>query len=603
MATDPHGNVYVLSYVYESVAGPYTFNVAGHTQNAYGLQDISVTSFSCNGVYRWSKTFGAKGSDFASSIKADSLGGVYIAGSIISFGQMGPGHFDTDTSVWTDRTFFIIKYDTAGNYQWLRMPEDNPTPFASSYTTPLDMDADGAGNLHILCSLYPGSYLNGSLVTTDTGYYLLRYNSGGVFQSVVPMQIKTSPYTYYLHMKADFTLGRYYVTGYGLAGNLYFNNIPITNPLFVGAFDSQGNYLWHRMNGPHNSSQFFRPSIDDQHNIYLAGNSSHNDTFNNYMVVNTVTTLTHSLPLVVKLDTNGNNLWAINGSVNAASGVTAVTVRGNEVFVGGTYPGKLVFAGYDSLQHVINQGYDVFLLRLNAATGSVIGLDSIGSSFGFTEFPSAIAADNKNNVYVGGFFENNMEIGNDTIVKSGGPGDFFVAKFGFDNCNCVSTPTASFSYTGVNPLVFSFTGTQPADSIVWNFGDGSHATGPTASHSYANDGSYQACATVYSPCGIDSSCQTIIITDIASLSRDGYGMKVYPNPAQQSTRIDYSLSDNEAGVIEVYDMVGRKMAQHQLSNNRGSWQLSLEGYSAGLYMVVLKEKGMVVKQTTLSVVR
>jgi len=81
-------------------------------------------------------------------------------------------------------------------------------------------------------------------------------------------------------------------------------------------------------------------------------------------------------------------------------------------------------------------------------------------------------------------------------------------------------------------------------------------------------------------------------------------LALVPNPAQNSTRIDYGLDGTATtGAIEIFDMTGRLMGSYAISSHQGSWQLQLDGYAAGVYMVALRENGVVVRQGKLSVIR
>ena len=101
------------------------------------------------------------------------------------------------------------------------------------------------------------------------------------------------------------------------------------------------------------------------------------------------------------------------------------------------------------------------------------------------------------------------------------------------------------------------------------------------------------------PCGVKSRHSSSI------QQADGEALlALVPNPAQNSTRVDYGLTGNATnGAIEVYDMTGRLITTYTITSNEGSWQLMLDNYPAGVYMVVLKENGTVVKQSKLSVIR
>ncbi len=85
---------------------------------------------------------------------------------------------------------------------------------------------------------------------------------------------------------------------------------------------------------------------------------------------------------------------------------------------------------------------------------------------------------------------------------------------------CVATPVCSFTSTGLSATRnFTYTGTPAIpDSVAWTFGDGGHATGLTVSHTYASIGTFNVCATVYTPCGNNTVCNTIIVTCTSSLA-------------------------------------------------------------------------------------
>ena len=75
-----------------------------------------------------------------------------------------------------------------------------------------------------------------------------------------------------------------------------------------------------------------------------------------------------------------------------------------------------------------------------------------------------------------------------------------------------------------------------------------------------------------------------------------------PNPAQNSTTIDYlytGVAKNRS--IEVYDLLGKLMDTIYLPDNQGTWQLSLDKYDAGMYIVMMKADGAQLLQSKLIV--
>jgi len=90
-------------------------------------------------------------------------------------------------------------------------------------------------------------------------------------------------------------------------------------------------------------------------------------------------------------------------------------------------------------------------------------------------------------------------------------------------------PTASFTYN-CSGLVCNFNGSASSDSdgtvfsYEWAFGDGATASGPTAGHTYATDGSYNVTLSVTDNLGAsDSDIQTVVVTAPAVLNLVGIG--------------------------------------------------------------------------------
>jgi hypothetical protein len=81
-------------------------------------------------------------------------------------------------------------------------------------------------------------------------------------------------------------------------------------------------------------------------------------------------------------------------------------------------------------------------------------------------------------------------------------------------------------------------------------------------------------------------------------------LALVPNPAQNTTRVYWTLSNaTNTGSIEVYDVAGRLMRTYEAKAEDGYVDVSLDKFAGGVYMVVLKENGRVMKQLRLSVLR
>ncbi len=117
-----------------------------------------------------------------------------------------------------------------------------------------------------------------------------------------------------------------------------------------------------------------------------------------------------------------------------------------------------------------------------------------------------------------------------------------------------SAPTASFSYN-CSDLACSFDGSGSSDpdgdalTYDWTFGDGSSASGATASHTYAAGGSYTTTLTVSDGSLNDSQSQSVTVSEPSTgginLSANGYKVKGVHT-------IDLSWNGASSTTVDVY---------------------------------------------------
>jgi len=591
MATDQNNNIYVLSGV-----GQGGIDIDGHSKSGIGANGVVISSFKCDGSYRWSKVINCTQATDGAAIRIDTFGGVYVCGYIALTDFAPDGHIDVDSAlpVRTWKSMFLLKYDTAGTYKWWVMPEPDTTSFYSFREGSVrDMTVDANGNVDMLTYLNPGAYIHGALIIDTAGVYILKYNASGSYIGDLPLNIGGDEDGFTnLRMSKDSRHGRYYFAGSMNGGGLSIGGTVITHSMFVSTFKTDGTFLWLRQNTFLEGAGGFgsRAAIDTEGSIYLAGGSGTGDTFNTYPIV----TSFYASHFAVKIDSNGTNVWAHSSINYAAEPPTAegIAIGNGKAALIGSYGGPLSWPGStDSLG--TSTEYDVFITTFDASTGAIVGIARIGSDAGEDEYPSTIVADTKGNFYAGGQFQSKMYVGSDTIMSVGGDYDFFVAKYGYDNCTCV-TPVASFSATYSDPVNFTYTGSA-ADSVVWNFGDGSRDTGTSVSHLYAV-GTYYACVTAYTSCGSNTYCDTVLAPEGVSNVAMASGVAVYPNPANSEITVEHA--QNCEAII--YNIVGVEQYRTHISSNKE--QLNVAQLQAGTYILQIsavdgsKESVRIVKE-------
>jgi PKD repeat protein len=95
-------------------------------------------------------------------------------------------------------------------------------------------------------------------------------------------------------------------------------------------------------------------------------------------------------------------------------------------------------------------------------------------------------------------------------------------------------------------------------------------------------------------------------TDVNELELNGNGinMLLLPNPARDQVTVLYKFANNDGNKsIEMYDMIGRKLQTHTVTEEKGNIVLQLDHVAAGMYQVVMRQDGKVVQQGKLSVTK
>jgi len=492
---------------------PFSFEGTSLTGN--GQQDLILGSVNCSGTLRWIKVLGGTNNDVSSgvfhSLAVSPLGHVYVGGFMST-----PPKFDSDTlHPFTAKRLFLVQYDTNGVYQWLRMPQ--PDTVSQAYTNRyrfMDLITDSQGNAFFLSIFNEGEIAGSNTVLSSLGPVILHYDPQGNIIDIVSidMQIPVGTnVTCKMGYNANSSI--YYVAGQYSSGAFSINNQPVSSGAYLAAFDAQGQYLWKKVNSTMINAGFTsRPVVDNQGDIFVAGTSSHGDVFDGISISNVLGGGSTRLPFLAKISSSGTTQWLRNGSVNSATYANSIVLSNNEVLIAGSYGSILLWPNEDTLAHLPNQGYDIFLARFSKQTGVLLTTDTLASPFGAHEHSGAVVADVNGNIYLGGEFGSQLYAGADTLLNQGGQSDFFITKFGYP-CGC-TPPTANFSFSasGSTPQInFLYTGISNVDSMRWDFGDGTTATTVNPQHAFPGNGTYNVCVKVYNPCGVDSSCQTITI--------------------------------------------------------------------------------------------
>jgi hypothetical protein len=376
--TDAMGNVYVTGLFGETV----TFGTTPLTSS--GLTDIFVAKYNNTGILQWVRKAGGTGIDNSLSIKLDSSGNIYIAGTFESTAT-----FDL-TSVTSSGTsdIFLAKYDNSGTLQWVQKAG------GASYDYGFSLAVDGSGNIFVTGD-FNGTATFGTATITSTGgddIFIAKYNSSGVLQFV--QKAGGGGYDYGSSIALD-NSGNIYITG-AFNGTSTFGNYSITsaggNDIFIAKCNSTGVFQWVQKIGGTESDTGTSLAVDGLGNVYFTGYFQ--GTIN--IGTTSITTAGSIDFLVSKYNTLGYFEWTKHNN-GQGTGIT-LDATGN-VYVTGNFTGTTSFGG--TTLNAVGEN-DIFITKYNNS-GLQSWVQKAGGASG--DFPKSITTDAQGNVFVtGGYF-------------------------------------------------------------------------------------------------------------------------------------------------------------------------------------------------------
>jgi Secretion system C-terminal sorting domain/Beta-propeller repeat len=452
IVTDSQKNSYTISNV-----GKNNLNIDGNIKQNFGSDtqkiDVCLSSFSCDGTYRWSKIIGGGGIDKVNSIQIDSQDNIYIAGRFGDCTSTYPPRIDSDYTISQTPTdcslIFLAKFSSNGSLLWVKRPQSSSVSVTEGYsqTSSLGLSTDSSGNSYWLVQLPAGTYANGAFTTTLPGYqpgspnYILKYDSNGNFISgtYIDMQL--------IYSANDLKFARNPYNGYyyfasrrgDISDTAVIGGQTATHGGFVWCFNAQGQFQWLKeSSGAYLGSLFwYNFAFDPQNNIYIAGQIL-GGNFENFLGVSP--SGDDIYPFVMKLNPTADTvLWSTYPSKGSDLG-GAIVLNGNEVGVTSSGYGTPYTWGSQSINiNTTNQGQDVIFARLNKDTGACVGLSRINSDIGYDDVGTALAVDASGDYLLGGGFGHQLTFDNNTVLNIGSQSDFFVAKYSTSVCSLSTT--------------------------------------------------------------------------------------------------------------------------------------------------------------------
>ena len=304
--TDGAGNIYVCGSFPDNAdfdPGPGVF-----TLNPAGEDDVFILKLDPAGNFIWARRVGGPETDLAPDMVLDADANIYLAGSFRNTADFDPGAGTMNVTSAGVYDAYVLKLDSAGNFQWVNRMGGGG--FDDAYS----IDYDPAGNI-LVC---------------------------GSFQITV-----------------DFDPG---------SGSFPLNTFG-ADDIFVQKLDLSGNMIWTKQLGGTGEDNAYGICMEASGSIYVTGTFNGTADFDPGAATANLTSAGAKDLFIAKLDGGGNYIWAANmgGTTGDYSYCVTTDIAGN-VYATGSFSGTADFDPGAGVYNLTSAGgNDIYVLRLDAS--------------------------------------------------------------------------------------------------------------------------------------------------------------------------------------------------------------------------------------------
>ena len=549
----------------------------------------TVNLFAQTNPWVWATTPATSGdTSKCTSVSTDPQGNVFATGWFcnreIFFGP------DTISNVF-NADVFLVKYDSSGSPLWAISAGGPRDDQGASVCT------DPSGNVYITGYFYSPSITFGTTtlintITTgdSTDIFIAKYDPNGNFLWAKSGQGTKDDNGYSICTDQE---GSVFVTGQFGSASLTFGAITLINlftsgghqdEMFIVKFDTYGNELWAHSAGGSEIDDGYGVSADSSGSVFVTGRfQGLTITFGSI----TLTSASGTCPnmFIVKYDGNGNVLWAVAPTgVCGDEGLSLSADPAGNVFVTGWFYSTTLTFGTTVLTNADASGNscDMFLAKYDA-NGNVLWAKKASGNCQSNEIGYSVSADVFGNAYVTGFFDCGGIMFGSAVVLAPTSNcvpwcePMFIVKYDANgNAICASALESGGIYThGVSADRFgnAYVGSDFQVTVFH--------VGP---YFLPLNGMYKFFVAKYH---CDNSLVVQELNDAESIS-------FYPNPSNGKFTIESDNAQISGGQLEIYNMLGEKIAEEKIISERS--EIDLSNVAGGIYFVSIKTTNKIFTQ-------
>ena len=387
---------------------------------------------------KWVKSTGGNGIDSESFMTFDAAENVYITGFFNGTVDFDPGTGVSNLTSNGGNDIFIQKLDSSGNFLWANSIGGASNDGGLSIITDRFGNIYTTGEFRDIVDFDPGTGVSNLISNGDNDIFVQKWSSNGNFLWAKSMGDIGSDKGVSIFVDS---LGNIYTSGMFEDTTDFDPRVGVSNliangesDVFIQKLDSNGNFLWAQSVGGTGFDTLTSMNIDLLGNIYLGG--SFQDTVDFDPGIGVINSVANGLSdiFVLKINKNGNLLWAkiIGGTGMDQSTFVIADDLGN-VYTTGSFSGTVDFDPGTGTSPITSNGLkDIFLQKLDV-NGDLVWAKSIGSSN--SDVGYSIALDQFRNIYTTGYFSDTVDFdpgAGITNLISNGTKDIFIQKLGMN---------------------------------------------------------------------------------------------------------------------------------------------------------------------------
>lgn len=473
------------------------------------ITDVYIQKLNSAGNFQWAFSLAGNGMSYANHVVTDAAGNIYICGSFDSPVDFDPGVATNIVSPLGNQDAYILKLNASGVFQWVKTFGSTNLGATSLLSAAIDNNGDLvlAGYFADVVDFDPGPGVTNLVASSFADQFTLKLTNSGnfvwakAFNGNLPDYI--TPKTVVIDGNNDILLSGTFNGTFDFDASASTSSLSSTNQsddIYVTKLNSTGNLVWAKVLGNSNYESVSGVAKDAQNNLYLCGNFFDTLDANPGAAINNIITTNNGGILVLKLNSNGDYVWAKKMDGIGYTYSEHMTMNPQQhLYITGYFDQTTDFDPGMSTQNLTSNGdYDVFVSKLDSS-GNFLTAKRVGGINADGAFK--VQANATGSIYTLGLFASTVDfdpgVGVSNMTANSSDYDQFCTKWNVCNpsitnlsayhCNSYTLNGQTYTASGMYSQLFQ--NANGCDSIV-NLNLTIGSTNTTINHTECSGGSF-----------------------------------------------------------------------------------------------------------------